>query len=286
MIASMAAFTFNDALIKTLSAHGNAFFQIIGMRGVVASIVLGGLAWWFGQLYPTLSPKTKKLLYLRSLADVLATFTYLFALFNMPLSGVISILQILPLSVTFAGAVFLKEKIGWQRSLAIVIGFIGVLLVIKPATDSYNTYSIFVFITVVAVTARDLIARKMPQQTPSLYVALSNAIAVTIFALLASSFNAWEPFTFQELSKLLIAALLLVGAYFFAVASMRVGSIAVVSPFRYSSILIALLLGYVFFNERPDFWALIGIILMVASGSFALYRKAEKDAIAIEQAPH
>lgn len=272
MVGSMALFTLNDTAMKAVGAN-LPMFQALFMRGTLAAVLMFLAVWRLGQLRTALTPRDKWLVIARSAMDALAAFFFFTALFNMKLASLSAILQTLPLTVTLAGAVFLGEKVGWRRMGAIIIGFIGVLLIIKPGAESFNIYSVYGLLTVVVVTARDILSRKISAAVPTFYVALANAVAIMIFGGFASTFTPWSPVGIYELSLLIMAAFLIVGAYFCAVATMRVGEIAVVTPFRYTSLLFALILGLIVFGEWPDNLTIIGSLIVVATGLFTLWRE-------------
>lgn len=273
MLASMSAFTFNDACMKALSDE-LPLFQALLIRSLGVIVFLLGMAYGTGAFAHTTTRKDKSLILIRSLAEVGAAYFFISALFNMPIANVTAIIQVLPLSVTLAGAVFLGEAVGWRRLAAIIVGFLGVILIIRPGGDGFSIYSLYVLAAVICVTIRDLAARRMSKQVPSLLVALSAAIAVMIFAAIASFAVEWQPLSAKATFQLMGASFFIIGGYVFSVAAMRVGEISFVAPFRYSSLLVALALGFLIFNEWPDTLTLMGSAIVVATGIFTLYREA------------
>ena len=188
---------------------------------------------------------------LRTLAEAVGTVFFLTALFSIPIANLSAILQALPLTVTLAAAVFLGEPVGWRRIVAILIGFVGVAIIIRPEADGFSIYALYGVAAVIAVTFRDLAARKLSSAIPSSRVALSSAIGVTIMAGAGSylQHETWVTPNVRECLLLLGAAACLMVGYIAAVAGMRLGEIGFVAPFRYTSLLVALFLGLVFFKE-------------------------------------
>lgn len=274
MMASMLAFTVNDAFMKSLSGEV-ALFQSIFLRGLATCILMGGIAWATGALSVSIGRSDRRLILLRALADAAAAFFFVSALFNMPFANLSAILQALPLTVTLAGAVFLREPVGWRRMVAILIGFVGVLLIVKPGAASFNIYSIYAVLAVVVVTMRDLIARRLSSSVPSMTAALVNAVVVTVLAGMLAIGEDWVQVSVSQSLRLSAAALFIIGAYLFSVMTMRVGEIGFVSPFRYTSLLVAMLLGFLVFGEWPDSLTLIGATIVVATGVFTLYRERQ-----------
>lgn len=273
MMASMAAFTLNDALMKTLSGE-MSLYQAVFLRGTMTSAVLAVWAFWTGALWPRgLAGADLGRAVLRMLFDVGATWFFLTALFHMPIANVTAILQVLPLTVTLAAALFLGEPVGWRRLAAIAVGFLGVLLIVRPGLAGFNVHSVFALVAVLFVTARDIVTRRLSRGVPSLFVALIGAVGVTAFGALGLLGASWASVTVSAAARLMGASTLMLGAYIFAIAAMRVGEVAVVTPFRYTGLLWALALGLALFGEWPEPLTLIGAAVVVATGIYTFHRE-------------
>jgi len=272
MMGAMVAYTLNDAFMKTLA--GNVpLIQAILMRGILSCMALYVLARLYGGLTVPRLKQDRVLLCVRTLAEVSAAFFFVSSLFNMPLANVSAILQALPLTVTLAGALFLKEPVGWRRAVAIGIGFCGVLLIVRPGPEGFNAYSIYAIMAVISVTIRDLVVRRMSAEVSSTMAAFTAAIGVTCFAAVASLGTSWVSIGAAEIGALGAATISLVAAYIWSVAAMRYGDVASVAPFRYTSLLAALVLGFLFFGEFPDAITLLGAAIVIATGLFTLWRE-------------
>ncbi len=272
MMGSMTAFTINDACMKALSDE-LPLFQALMLRGAAASLLLYLLARHLGGLRLHLPGRDWGLIGLRTISEIGATFFFITALFNMPIANISAILQALPLTVTLAGAMLFGEAVGWRRLSAIVIGFIGVLLIVRPGTEGFNVFSVYALISVAFVTSRDLATRRLSREVPSFTVALSAAIAVATFGAAGSLGVGWVPVSGKATLQLGGATLMLIGGYMFSVMAMRVGEIAIVAPFRYTSLLVALILGLVIFGEWPVPLTLLGAAIVVATGVYTFYRE-------------
>ena len=127
-------------------------------------------------------------------SEVAAAWLFLTALFNMPIANATAILQVLPLTVTLAGALFLGEALGWRRLLAILVGLVGVMLIVQPGAEGFTIYSIYVVLAVAVITVRDLSTRRMSPQVSSLSVAaVGGRSSVAAVALTATSGAASSP---------------------------------------------------------------------------------------------
>ncbi len=274
MMGSMAAFTINDALIK---ATGGALplFQLLTLRGILTTIFIFALAMHQSVVIFRLPRKDWGLIALRSIGEIGAAYFFLTALLNMPLANVTAILQVLPLTVTLGAALFFGESFGWRRMLAIMIGFCGMLLIVRPGPDGFSLYAIYALAAVCCVTLRDLVTRRMSKQVPSLMVTLVTSIAVLVFAGAASSTVDWVPLDARLAALILGASVFVIAAYLFSVMVMRVGEVSFVAPFRYTGLVWALLLGWLMFGDWPDSLTLLGAAIVVASGLFTLYRERQ-----------
>ena len=272
MAASMAGFAINDALVKTL-AGALPVYQVMFLRGLFASAFLALLAWRAGALWPTVEPADRSRLIWRTTAEIGATSCFLTALFHMPLANATAILQALPLAVTLGAAIFLREAVGWRRYSAILIGFLGVLIIVRPGAEGFNVYAISALAAVAFIVVRDLTTRRLTTGVPSLFVALASAVAITGAGGLASLGLEWRSVGGDEVIRLGFAAVFLIGGYLFAVMTMRVGDISFISPFRYTVLLWAIMLGFFVFGEVPDTWTLVGSTVVVIMGIYTFYRE-------------
>jgi len=272
MMVSMAAFVCNDTIVKVVSAD-LPLFPTIFLRGIFASALLFALASRAGALCPTLTTKDRAAVSVRTAAEVGATLCFLTALFNMQIANAMAILQAMPLAVTLAAALFLREKVGWRRWSAIAVGFVGVLIIIQPGSDGFNTYSLLALGAVAMMVVRDLSTRQMTKSIPSLFVALATALAITAVGGIGSFIQPWEGASLRSVGLLLFAAIFIVVAYLTNVIAMRQGEIGFVSPFRYFVLLWAIGLGWAVFGDVPSANMLIGSAIVIATGAYTLYRE-------------
>jgi S-adenosylmethionine uptake transporter len=274
MMGSMAAFTFNDAMVKGLSGQV-PLFQVMFLRGVLTTVLVAGIAWWMGALARRLPREDLWPVFWRMVGEIGSAFFFLSALFNMPLANISAIMQALPLTITLAAAVFFRDPVGWKRMAAILAGFVGVMLIVRPGTEGFNIYSVYGLAAVAFVTLRDLATRKLSRDVPSMLVTLITSCAIMIFFGLASLTDTWVPMDVRATALITGAAVMVIGGYLCSIMVMRVGEISFIAPFRYTSLLWALILGWVVFGDWPQTITLVGASIVVASGLFTLYREAQ-----------
>jgi len=273
MMASMAAFTLNDTMMKVMAGQV-PLFQLLFLRGVLTTAAVAAVAWWMGALSTRLPRREWGIIALRTLAEIGAAYFFLTALFNMPIANVTAILQALPLTITLAAALFLREPVGWRRLAAIVVGFAGVMLIIRPGAADFNFYSLYTLAAVGFVTLRDLSTRRLSRATPSMFVTLFTSGAIMAVFGLASLTGDWAPMGGRELGLTAGASLMIVGGYLFSVMVMRVGEIGFVAPFRYTGLIWALVLGWAVFGEWPAPLTLLGAAIVAGSGLYTLWRES------------
>lgn len=272
MMGSMAGFTFNDTFVK-LTDGVVPLFQLVFLRGILASLFMLVLAHHFGAIRLRLPARDWGLIALRCLAEVGATVFFLSALFRMPLANVTAVLQILPLSVALGAALFFDETVGWRRWVAIGVGFAGMLLIVRPGPEGFSTATLYALITVVCATARDLSTRRMSSAVPSLMVSLCAAVSVMSFAGIASVTVEWEPISLRHALYIMASAGFILGAYLCSVMVMRVGDVGFTAPFRYTGLIWALILGYLIWGDWPTPLTLAGAAIVVAMGLYTLFRE-------------
>ncbi len=209
----------------------------------------------------------------RALFDAIATLLYLTALFHMPLANVTAINMMTPLVIALMVALWFGEPLTPGRWLAIGVGFVGTLLIVQPKASDWNAWSLFAVASTVFHALRDLATRRIREGVPSLLLTLSTALAVLAFALCLIPFQGLAPMTAGHAAALAAAAVFLALGYFLLIASMRAGDITAIAPFRYSGLLFALLLGWLFFGELPNALAWAGIALLFFAG-LAITRRA------------
>lgn len=272
MMASMAGFVLNDTMIKLVS-EDIELFQAVFLRGIFATLFLGLLAWQKNVIFHRPKPGEFKIIAWRTFAEISATFCFLTALFNMPLANATAILQFLPLSVTLAASIFLGYQVGWRRYLAISMGFAGVILIVRPGTDGFNIYSLWALGAVAFVTLRDLLSHRLNRSTPSIFVALITSISIMILAGVGSTTQEWVDVSLQLVLYLATAGGFILIGYVAGIAAMRDVEISFVSPFRYTVLIWALLLGFFVFGEAPDVITITGSLIVVGTGIYTFYRE-------------
>ena len=137
MMVSMLSFTLNDTFIKLLAGQV-PLNQVLFLRGVLTTVLIYAMIRFMGPLHWRIPRRDAWLVALRVAAEAASAYFFLTALFNMPIANVTAILQSLPLTITLAAAVFLREPVGWRRLGAILVGFAGVMLIVRPGAADFT----------------------------------------------------------------------------------------------------------------------------------------------------
>ncbi|MDK3016368.1 DMT family transporter [Pseudodonghicola flavimaris] len=273
MTVAMLGFAAEDMLIKLL-AGSLPSWEIILILGTGISLVFALLTRAAGRPLWTRAYLTRPVM-IRNLGEICGTVGMVTALALAPLAAVSAILQASPLLVTLGAALFLKEPVGWRRWGAVIVGFLGVMLVIQPGGAGFDPMALFALLAVVGLGMRDVATRVVPRETTSAQLSFL-AFVIQIPTALVLRMVTGEPMVMPgptEGLRFLGVIALGAGAYYALTAAMRVGEVSFVTPFRYTRIIFALVFALAVFNERPNALMLVGTAVIVASGIYTLWRE-------------
>jgi len=284
MMTAMAAFAVEDAFVKAVSGS-HPVGQVLILFGIGGAVLFAIIA--KVQNKRLLDPAVlSRPMCIRIVFEVVGRLFYVLALALTPLSSTTAILQATPLLVVLGAAVIFGEKVGWRRWLAIFIGLIGVLIILRPSGDGFSALSMFAVIGTIGFAGRDLASRAAPISIGTAILGLYGFIAVIIAGIV---FSVWDGKAFttpdgQSLFYFAGAVMMGIFAYAALMKAMRSGDVSSVTPFRYTRLLFGLALGVFLFGEELDIPMLIGCSIVVLSGLFILWRgkKVKADATALE----
>lgn len=274
MIAAMIGFAIEDMFVKWLTAD-IPIGQLLTLLGGGGALIFGVLTKIQGARLFT-ADFFHRAVILRNMGEIVGTIGFVTALALTPLSSASAILQATPLVVTLGAALFMGATVGWRRWSAIFVGFLGVLLIIRPGLDAFEPASLFAVLAVMGLATRDLATRASPSYIGAMQLSAYafGVLVVTGFVLLGVQGESFVPMDLEQwgyMSGALIAGAL---SYYGIVVAMRLGEVAVVTPFRYSRLIIAIAIGVLVFDEHPDAFTLLGAAIVVTSGVYTLLREA------------
>jgi drug/metabolite transporter (DMT)-like permease len=278
MIASMAAFAVEDVFIKAV-ASTMPVGQILIIFGLGGAFIFACTALLNNE--PLYVPDVvSRPMRIRVCFEILGRLFYVLAIALTPLSSATVILQATPLVVVAGAALFFGEKVGWRRWIAIFIGLIGVIVIVRPGADGFSMLSILAVLGMIGFAGRDLASRAAPATLSTVILGLYGFLAIVVAGGLVS---VWQSASFVlpdfKISVLLVAAVLAgVSAYACLMKAMRTGEISAVTPFRYTRLLFGIGFGLAFFGEQLSLSMLVGSGLVVISGLFILWRGKKANA--------
>ena len=192
----------------------------------------------------------------------------------MPMGDVYTLLNTMPLIITAAGAIILKEKVGIRRWLAVLIGFIGVIIVINPHNLDFNYLFLLPIISAIFLTIRDISTKTLATKSNNVEITFVTAFLITIFAGLASLFFGYHV-TIDETPHILISSIFVLFGYLFSVMTVYYAPLSLTASARYSVIIFGIIFGYFILNEVPSSNMIIGAIIITLSGLFVIKREKE-----------
>lgn len=273
MVLAMLGFAIEDSFIK-LMGDALPVGQILFMIGVGGAVVFGAVV--LSQKRALFEPAMLTLpVFCRGAGEIFGTICFVSAIVYTPLSTASAILQATPLVVTLGAALFLGESVGWRRWAAISVGFIGVLMIIRPGLEGFSPLSLFALGGVFGLAVRDIATRKIPSNLSTMQLSFLGFLVIIpagLFLMMITG-NSFAPLD-ARLWLLMVASISIgVFAYYGIVAAMRIGEVSFVSPFRYSRLIFAMIIGITFFGERPDLATVLGASVIVASGIYTVLRE-------------
>lgn len=272
MIAAMAVFAIEDALIKAASTMlpVGEVLVLFGLGGALAFATVALI-----NKQPLYNPGVvSRPMLIRVVFEVSGRLFYVLALSLIPLSAVTVILQATPLVVVAGAALVFGEKVGWRRWTAIFLGLVGVVVIIQPGTEGFSMLSLLAVLGMLGFAGRDLASRAAPATMSTAILGLYGFMSIIVAGVL---YSAWQGVAFvmpdARISLYVLGAVLAgVTAYSCLMKAMRTGEVSAVTPFRYSRLLFGIALGIVLFGERLSLAMVVGSGLIVVSGLFILWR--------------
>ena len=272
MVAAMAGFAVEDAFLKAATREVAVGFVlvILGLAGVVVfsvTAVRAGAA-------PLPRSILTRTMALRSGFEIVGRLFYALAIALTPISTASAILQATPLVVVAGAALVFGERVSGRRWALIVVGFMGVLVILRPGLEGFSALSLLALVAMAGFAGRDLATRAAPVTLSNAQLGVAGFVMLTLSGgiILTVTGGAGVPSS-NALALLCGASLFGIAAYAALTQAMRTGAVSVVTPFRYSRLLFAVVLGVGVFGERPDMATLAGSAIIVACGVVLLTRR-------------
>jgi drug/metabolite transporter (DMT)-like permease len=275
MIVSALLLTLNDATTKWLT-QSHEVLEVLALRQICSLLLVAFYIHFFAG-WGVVKVVNRWGMLLRSVFFVATTATIVLSFSLLPLVLVTAIAFASPLFVVAFSHMFTDESVGQRRWLAVIAGFAGVLLIVRPGAGGFELVLILPVLVAFFAGIRDVITRGLSQTDSSISILLWSNLAVVVFALAATSIQGWQSITAATGLILLFNGALNASAHFLMIESLRLGEASLVSPFRYSGLIWATILGLVIWGELPDGWTLAGAALLVASGVYIIERSPKPE---------
>ncbi len=272
MIIAMGCLTLADLLIK-IASQTLPLGQVMIVFGVGSITVFLGLMNIKGESV-RLSPFTNPAVVLRNIGDLIAINGMCLALVFVPISTIGAVIQTVPLMVTAAAALFLGERVGARRWLAIVIGFLGTLLIIQPGAANFDITTTFVLIAAVGMTLRDITTKLVHENFSTLLLSSYTSVLFIVSGIVLLSISGGA--SLPDIGMIaILAAMVASGSlgFLFTTEAVRLGDVSVVIPFRYSRLLFSVTAGILILVEQVNAIMLFGSALTIWSGLYIWRRE-------------
>jgi drug/metabolite transporter (DMT)-like permease len=273
ILSSAVIFTATNALIKYM---GNSLdsLQMVFFRGLFGTLFLLPIVWRAGG-WEVLRTKRMNFHLARGLTGSLSLMTIFYALTHMPLADVTGISFSRSLWVIVLAVLFLSEKIRWRRSLATLVGFLGVLVMVRPGPEA-NPAAFAAVLNALFVAMSVVLIKRMTVTEKPLTILFWGTLIPT-FVTLPPALVVWKNPTMYDLTLMAIIGAGLSVGHSCLIHGLRVGEATAVMPFDYTRLILSGIAGYIFFFEVPDPYTIAGAIMIVGS-TFYIARREARDA--------
>ncbi|MFQ3333465.1 MAG: drug/metabolite transporter (DMT)-like permease [Woeseiaceae bacterium] len=248
--------------------------QFIFARSLFALIIFSFIAPWYGGL-ESIKTKRWKWHFLRAVLSIVAMFGFFYGITLMPLVNALTLAYIAPLIVTALSGPLLRESVGWRRWVAVLIGFLGVLIILRPGSNMFSLASVSVLAAAISYALLAITARKLATTEST----ISMSVYVLVGPFVASLFFLPNNYTTPTISAWLIfflAGLFSVGTWIGFINAYKKSSPVILAPFEYIALIGAAFAGYWIWQEIPDRFVIIGAFIIISSGLFVAYREMNK----------
>jgi drug/metabolite transporter (DMT)-like permease len=274
VMAAMAMITTNDAIVKHLTQIFG-IGQIMFIRGMVVCLIFASVLLASGK--PIFSRRVfHRWNITRALLELGATIAFLTGLSMLPLATASTLGFSSPIFLAVLVSIFLNEKVSWLRWLVIFSGFSGVLMITNPFSEEMNWAVIFPIICAFLVALRDMAIRYVPNDIPSMQVAFTNGWIVMLGGGLLTPLQGWSSPNIGWYIWFPALGVAMFCGYIFYIVGTRMGELSYIGPFKYTSVVLAIIIGYLVWDEKPTMLMLSGAMVIVLSGIVLLSNEKRK----------
>lgn len=246
--------------------------QFVFVRTLIGALLLLALSTQFGGLR-TLRTRNYGWHALRTLLSCGALFGFFYGLTQMPLIDALTLGYTAPLMVTALSAIFLKDEVGWRRWAAVIVGFAGVLIMLRPGAQTWSFAAIAILFAAFCYACLAITSRKLASEESSLSLSLYVLSGPIVIAIYLVSDTGWTAPDTTGWLLFVGAGVCSVLAWIGIVGGYRRASPAVLAPFEYTALIAGAIAGYLIWDEVPDRFTMVGAVIIAGSGLFVAYRE-------------
>jgi drug/metabolite transporter (DMT)-like permease len=271
MTAGALVLTVNDGMAKYLT-ESYPVGQVMALRGVSIVILLAAFYLSTGQVAALRVNRWSHQL-TRAALMTGSTICFVTGLSLLPIADAIAISFAGPLLTVALAIPFLGESVGWRRWVAILVGFAGVLVMVQPTGDAFRIAALAPIGAAVFGATRDVMTRRMSGTETSSSILMISTTFVTLAGFCSWPFG-WQPIQGEHLWIFAVSGLFVGGAQYLMIEGFRLGEVALVAPFKYTTLIWAVIIGAVFWGDIPGIEVLLGAVLVVGGGLYLLRSEA------------
>lgn len=267
MIAGGGALTISDAATKWLTAS-LPIGEILFVRALIVAIIILLVVRRSGSFEAVRIGRVRNVS-TRAVLAVGSTFLIVSSLALLPLNEVIAILFVGPLFVAVLSGPLLGERVSIQRWLAVLVGFTGMLIIVRPGSEAFQIAALLPVVAALVAATRDIVTRRISKTESSMGILFYSMVALTLAGLATAPFG-WLPMDIEQVALAAFTGVMFGLGHYFIIEGYRYAEASIVSPYRYANLIWAVILGFLIWGEIPSIWVLAGAPLVVGSGLYIL----------------
>jgi drug/metabolite transporter (DMT)-like permease len=271
MVTAMAVLPFLDVIAKFLGQQGVPVLQIVWARLFFGAIVTLPFAWKMAGV-KGLMPNMPVMHAVRAAFIIAATAFFFWALHYLPIADTLAIFFVQPLVVTLLSPLVLGEKVGIRRWVAVMIGFIGTLIIIRPGFQELNPGVFLALASGTSLAIYLLLTRRIAGSAPAMvttfYTSLMGALIMSVIVLFV-----WEPPTPSQWGLFVLLSFIANGGHYLIIRAYDHAEASLLAPLAYTEMVMATLAGWFFFGDFPDAWTFVGVAILIACAIYISWRE-------------
>jgi len=272
MLSAMAVLPFLDVLAKSLGNQGVPVLQIVWARMTFGAVLTLPFALRIGGTR-ALVPDRPAMHALRATLLICATALFFLALRTLPIADALAIFFVQPLVITMFSSLILGESVGWRRWAAVAVGFVGVLIIIRPGFQAFDAGMAYALLAGASLAFYMLMTRRISGQAHAMVTTFQTSLlgAALMTALVMAL--GWQAVTPGQWQMLVGVGLVATGGHFLIVKAYDNAEASLLAPLGYTEMIMAVALGWYFFGDFPDRWTFVGVGILIASAIYISMRE-------------